>query len=165
MTQNEHDAVNDLELEIYEILQAALVREECAARAAARVEYDLVLLHQEQQLREEEEPGEPEDGEADEQETEAASESSREFSTAQFQSMFSSLNTLRLTGELIKLLELEELEQDINLTLIRDMFAKKPATSAQRRSAGEAFIGSDLDLLFKNLRQTAERKQRMNRTR
>ncbi len=170
MSQQSSSPEDDLEEQIYELLNEALYRAECSARAAARLEYDLVVEHQEQQVVAQEEEAEKRDKEKDEEESEdgavSAQQSAHEFSMGQFQGMFSNLNVLRLVGDLISLLDLGSLEDEINLVLISDMFRSRAAATAPRRGGeGQTFIGNDLEAYVQGLRRAAEQKQRLNRSR
>lgn len=148
----------ELEDEMYDLLQRALTRAECAARAVARVEYDIVQKHMEQQ-----EPPTVDPDEVDVQETSGAQQASREFNSAHFQKTFSSLNVLRVVEDLITLFKLEHLEEDIATTLVNEMFRSKSGAAPSRSGEGETFIGSDADMLYHNLRRVAERKERGRR--
>lgn len=149
-----------LEDEMYDLLQRALTRAECAARAVARIEYDIVQKHLDQQ-----EPPvayEAVDGEAP-PEVDVAEHASREFNSTHFQKTFFNLNVLSVVEELIKLLKLEHLEEEVMTTMVHDMFRPKGSSTPSRSGEGETFIGSDADMLFHNLRRIAERKERSRR--
>jgi hypothetical protein len=153
----------DFEQELYEMLNAALHRAECAGKAIARVEYDIVQKHQEQLVEEQHATPAAEDLEPEEQETpdpeaEAADQASREFNSTQFQSMFFNLNALKLLEDLVKLIGLEALEEEVLHVVMHDLF--RPRTGgAKRGGEGQTFIGSDTDMLFHNLRKLAAQRQ------
>jgi len=147
-----------LEEALYDLLDQALRRAECAARATARVEYDIVQTHMEQQ---EPPTTDPDEIEGDEQEL--AQQSSREFNSAQFQSTFTNLNMLRIVSELIDIMGLDHLEEPILHTLVSSMFRPRGPSAPARSGEGETFVGTDADLLYHKLRQMAESKQRGRR--
>jgi len=155
----DHEELDDFEEEMYALLDRALWRAECAARAAARIEFDVVQKHLEQQM-----PPTTDSEEIDPEATqEVAEQASREFNASHFQSTFFNLNVLKVVGELIDLLELDHLEEEVMHTLVHEMFRPRGSSSNARSGEGETFVGTDADLLFHRLRQIAERKQRGRR--
>jgi hypothetical protein len=149
----------ELEDEIFDILNLAFTRQECAAKAAARLELSIVEKH----LAEESGNREGDDGDPSIDDT-VVSHASREFNADQFLAAFANLNTLRLTSDLITLLNLVDYEDTIFDVLIQDMFkARSSGKPVGRTAVEETFIGSDNDLILHNLRRAAERAQRSGR--
>jgi hypothetical protein len=158
----------DFEQALYAMLNSALHRAECAGKAIARVEYDIVQKHQVQLVEaqhaepaaEDLDPVDPEEQEErPDPEAEAADQASREFNSTQFQSMFFNLNALKLLEDLVKLIGLEALEEEVLHVVMHDLF--RPRTGGSKRGGdGQTFIGSDTDMLFHNLRKIAAQRQR-----
>ncbi len=151
-----------LEEAMYELLQNALTRAECAARAVARVEYDIVQKHMEQQEPPTVDPDGLDPENTDSEEANPAVQASREFNSTHFEKTFFNLNVLRVVEELAELLKLGHLEEEIIHVMVNDMFRAK-STSSSRGGEGEAFIGTDADMLFHNLRRMAEQRARGRR--
>jgi hypothetical protein len=151
-----NDSLHTFEESVFEVLNAAFQRQECAAKAAARLELEVV----ERYLSEHANSGEThteEDLDAD-----VASLSSREFNADQFLTMFSNANLLRLVGEIFRLLDIPEMEAEVTSTIIQDVFGARQAGKqvGKRNSGEETFIGSDADLVLHRLRQAAAKNQR-----
>jgi hypothetical protein len=156
---NKVDApLDDLERQIYELLKKTFHREECSAKAVARLEYDIV-----QQYQAERAPpsAAAEDVDPDEEATKAEFVSSRDFSADEFQALFTSINTLRMVHELVNLLGVQQLGAEIISTLIAESFKPRVSGTAVGRGGGEqTFIGNDMDMTFHKLRQQAASNQR-----
>jgi hypothetical protein len=155
------EETHELEEQMYVVLNEALTRAECAARAVARIEFDIVQKHIEQQAQEP--PTQAPDGVEPKEEVNVAEQASREFNSTHFQTMFFNLNVIKVAEQLIELLELHELEDDILHTMVHDMFRPRGSSAPPRGGDGEMFIGSDADLLFHKLRTMAEKQQRGRR--
>jgi hypothetical protein len=161
MSSKVDDPLDNLEREIYELLCQTFHREECAAKAVARLEYDIVRQYQAAQA-----PPSSAAEDVDPEETqEAEFASSRDFSSDEFQSLFTNLNVLRMVDELAKLLGVTHLAPEILSTIIADSFKSRPSGSAVGRSANaeETFIGNDMEMTFRTLRERAARQQRSNK--
>ncbi len=152
-----------LEQQMYEMLDTALTRAECAARAVARVEYGIVQKHLEQQQQETpttEPEGVAKVKDPGEVEEDLAAQASREFNSSHFQTTFFNLNVLRVVEDLMELMELQHLQDDVMHTLVQDMFRPRGAAGKPARGGNdEVFIGSDADMLFHKLRKLAEKQQ------
>jgi len=138
--------------EVFRVLEDAFTRQECAARAAARLERLVVDRYEEEQ----QEPVAAGEGEAVTRS--AGSSASREFSADQFLELFTSTNLLKLVRELLDVMEMTELEEELTTHLIRESFRNDGAKGRARE--GEQFIGTDADLALHNMREAAARAQR-----
>ena len=155
---NDTSSWEAFEESIFEVLNNAFQRQECAARAAARLERVVVDRYMAEQAK-------PittaEEADEEQEEVRSVSQASREFSSDQFLTLFSNANLLRLVRELLDAMELHELEEEITTMIIRDSFKTRAGTSVGRHSGeGEQFIGTDEDLAFHNMREAAARAQR-----
>lgn len=149
--------LDDLERRIYELLQETFHREECAAKAVARLEYDIVKQYQSEMAP----PSTASEDAVEDKTEEAEFASSRDFSSDEFQAMFTNINTLRLVDELVKLLGVPHLGTEILSTIIAESFRPRAAgPSVGRGRTEETFIGNDLEMTFHNLRRKAEQQQR-----
>lgn len=159
MSKQKHkgpEFIDKLEEQIYGLLTDAFKREECAARAAARLEYDLVTQYQQNKATpatDVEDVAEP------------VSNDSRDFETGQFQALFSNLNNLRTMTDLAKMLELEpERISDIANTMIVGMFGKPQQSKAVGVRSSNAverkLIGTDDEVMLERLREAAAVRQR-----
>lgn len=155
---NQEQLWKDLEDSIFEVLLNAFQRQECAAKAAARLEKVVVDRY----TKDQEEPSTA----AEDVTADYEGESSREFSSDQFLSLFTNTNLLKLVRELLDLMDLVELEEEICTFLIQDAFRQRPPASSvgqQRGGEGTQFIGSDTELFLHTMREKAARAQRNQR--
>jgi hypothetical protein len=156
MKKDEDTSWEDFEEQVFELLHNAFQRQECAAKAAARLEKVVVDRY----MQEHPEPTTAAEDVAAEYEGEA----SREFSADQFLSLFTSTNLLKLVRELLAAMELQELEEEITTAIIQEAFQERPSgrqVGKQRGSGeGEQFIGNDKELLLHNMREAARRSQK-----
>jgi len=161
MESNEQATWEEFEEQVFELLQAAFQRQECAAKAAARLEKVVVERY-------EQDRPEPTTA-AEDLEGDYVGEASREFSSDQFLSLFTNTNLLKLVRDLLTAMGMQELEEEITTVLIQDSFQQRGTSGgrvgAQRGGGGEGqqFIGTDKELFLHNMRETAERAQRGNK--
>ncbi len=142
-----------LEANLLGILEDSFHRAECAAKAAARIENQIVELHVEEQA----EPT----TDAEEIDEEHAASSSREFDTSKFLQLFERLNYLKTAEDVIKLMGLRVLEEDIMKLLTTTELRPRGATAgAQKAAQPEQFVGTQEEYMMKLLRDDAERKSR-----
>lgn len=160
MSSKADGPLDDMERRIYELLQETFHREECAAKAVARLEYDIVKQYQSEIAP----PSTAADDVEKEPTEEAEFASSRDFSSDEFQSLFTNINVLRLVDELVKLLGVPHLGTEILSTIIAESFRPRAAgPSVGRGRTDETFIGNDLEMTFHQLRRKAEQTQRSAR--
>jgi len=163
MSNRASEPLDDLERQIYELLCETFHREECAAKAVARLEHDIVKQYQAEMAAPSKASGEGEEEIIEE----AEYASSRDFSSDEFQAMFTNINTLRLVGELVQLLGVPQLGPEILSTLIAESFrprAAGPSVGGRSKVGGEeTLIGNDLEMAFHELRRRAEQSQRTAR--
>ena len=139
---------------VYTLLLEAFHNEENAAKAVARLEFDIVERYRSEQA--------PPTDDAEELDPEADNrmQASREFASAQFQTLFTNLNVLKLTANLIDLMGLHDLQDGIMQTMIADMFGREAVQAPGSRTEGQTFIGNDMEVMMRNMREAAARAQR-----
>lgn len=150
----------EFEEEVFGLLQNAFHRQECAARAAARLERLVVDRYTEEQVGGVISPEEA--WEDEEEEASFAGQASREFSANQFLSMFTSVNIIHLVKDMLNTLGLSQLEDEVLSVLVHESFGGRTVDHPVGRSSGEGelFIGNDQEHAFHELRKAAARAQR-----
>jgi hypothetical protein len=140
---------------LYRILRDSFNRSDAAARAVARLDYQLAL----QQSREVEEPKEPtvpQEGGA------ALLRGSGEFDDREFVETFERLSFLRLTIDLLRVLDLQDLKEELLSALIEERFRSKPHPTGRAAPETATVSGSDMSVLVHNLKRVAERRARQS---
>jgi hypothetical protein len=146
-------AVQSFEDVLYQALRDSFGRSDAAARAVARLDYQLVL----QQNQEEAGAGvtPTKEGGA------ALLRSSGVFDDREFVETFERLSFLRLVMDLLKVLDLQELRTELITALIDDRFRPKSVATGRAAAPEAATVqGSDMAVLVNNIKRLAERKAR-----
>lgn len=142
------------EEKFYEVLHRAYAREDAAAKAAARLESDIVTAYQLKQSMPIKNMDEApkEDG--------PLPVAPHEFNKSDFHETFSKLNFLRTVTELVDVLELGSVSEKIATNLVDDLFGNKRApVKGKRVGATSTVIGDDQDAMIATLRDEATRRK------
>lgn len=140
---------------LYRILRDSFNRSDAAARAVALLDYQLAL-QQAKDVEEPKEPTVPQQGGA------ALLRGSGEFDDREFVETFERLSFLRLTLDLLQVLDLQELKTELLSALIEERFRSKPYPIGRAAPETHTVAGSDMSVLVNNLKRVAERRARQN---
>jgi hypothetical protein len=154
---------------LYQILREAFGRSDAAARAVARLDYQLAVQQMaaasedntedkpeakfEDKFEDKIEPASP-DGS-----TALIRGSSQEFDDREFVDTFERLSFLRMAIDLIEVLKLQDVRPELLQAMIDERFRPKVS---QNRAAPETstVAGSDMSVLLHNIKRAAERRSR-----
>jgi hypothetical protein len=139
---------------LYRILRDAFGRSDAAARATARLDYQLAL-QQNSASREE-----PVDAAASGDVTLVRGSSSQEFDDREFSETFERLSFIRMVLDLIEVLRLQGIQSELLQVLLDERFRPK-APAARPAPEASTVAGSDLEVLLHNMKRAAERRSRV----
>jgi len=139
-TKNKQDG--EFEEAVYNILDEAFQRADGAAKAIARLEYDLVVSIV---------------PEATEDQA-VARESNRNIDRSVFEQLFTTINMIKFTSDLLDVIQLDQHKEQIIQALISQQFPTETVT--EKSTADKTVVGTELGLLLHQLRGAAEQRQR-----
>ncbi len=162
---DDEDEGSPFEAKVYGLLRDAMERSDAAAKAIARIQK---LLY-EQEVGQREEPTlDPDklaaqDGITTTVRKAEDTSSSGEFDQSSFYNVFTGINTMKLVRSLLKLLNMDHIEEEVMSTMIDNAFGRRLSGGTTPAAPQTEVAGSDMELLLNEIKRKAVRKERQKK--